>query len=148
VIYNAFSDFIRKSDYIAIYYKDQKITYNDLYDNVSRYSNKLSETLNQGDEILIMLNDSPEYFYIFWGAIKSGILPMLLNNKLSDNEKEQIIKKYNPKLIITDENIKSFDLNATNTTDNNIATTSKDDICFYLFSSGTTGYIKRCHGSK
>ena len=143
MIYNAVSDFIRKSDHVAIYYKDQKITYNDLYDNVSRYSNNISKTLNQGDEILIMLNDCPEYFYIFWGAIKAGICPMLLNNKLSEKEKKDIIKKYNPKLIITDENIKDFDQKATNLSDQNSVNTNKSDICFYLFTSGTTGYIQR-----
>lgn len=141
--YNAVNDFIRKSNHVAIYFEDQKITYSELYDNVSRYSNKLLENFSQDDEIVIMLKDCPEYFYLFWGAIKAGIKPMLVNTMLTEKETKDIIDTYNPKYVFNDTNIAEFDSSATNITDNTVANTTKDDICFYMFSSGTTGFIKR-----
>lgn len=143
MIYNAVTDFIRKSDNIAIYFEDKTISYSELYDHVSRYSNLFSKTLKPSDEIMIVLNDCPEYFYAFWGAVKSGIVPMLLNTMLPEEQKSKIIDEYKPKLILTNENIKTIDKSATDTTDNAVAQTTKDSLCFYMFSSGTTGFIKR-----
>jgi acyl-coenzyme A synthetase/AMP-(fatty) acid ligase len=143
VIYNAVSDFIRKSPYIAIYYGDEVITYDQLYDNVNRYSNKLKKLLQPGDEICIILSDRPEYFYLFWGAVKAGIRPMLVNTMLLEKDKQDIINRYKPSIVFTDLDIDEFDSSANDISDFDLFATNKDDICFYMFSSGTTGCIKR-----
>ena len=141
--YNAVIDFIRKSPDVAIFYKDKVITYNDLYRNVNRYSNMLLKRLKRGDHIAIQLSDSPEYFYIFWGAVKAGIIPYLYSTMLGDKEYSDLYGRYDVSLTITDKNISQFDMDAIDDTDNEYAETTREDLCFFMFSSGTTGYIKR-----
>lgn len=143
MIYNSVTDFIRQSPHVAIYYGDDVITYNQLYDNVNRYSNRLKELLQPGNEICITLPDCPEYFYIFWGAVKAGIRPMLVNTMLLEKDKASIIEEYKPSIVFTEENIQEFDNSAKDINDSVPYATNKDDVCFYMFSSGTTGYIKR-----
>jgi acyl-coenzyme A synthetase/AMP-(fatty) acid ligase len=140
---NCFKDFIRKSPHIAIYHDNETISYNELYDNVNRYANKLRSVLKAGDEILIFLPDCPEYFYLFWGSVKVGVRPMLLNTMLKESEVNDVVSRYSPNLIFSKDNIDDFDKSALDTTDFEPFDSSKNDICFYLFSSGTTGYVKR-----
>jgi benzoate-CoA ligase family protein len=138
---NATQYFIRKAPTIAIYYEDEKITYDSLYDNVNRYANLLSSKYNKGDEILVIMNDRPEYFYLFWGAVKVGIIPSLLSTMLTDDEYQKIKSEKKYKHVFTDENIAEFDAAATSTDECDMAHAEDTDLCFYLFSSGTTGYI-------
>lgn len=138
---NATQYFIRKAPTIAIYYEDKKITYDALYDNVNRYANLLSSKYNKGDEILIIMSDRPEYFYLFWGAVKVGIIPSLLSTMLTDQEYKQIKGNKNYKYVFTDENITEFDNSARSSDECDMAYADDTDLCFYLFSSGTTGYI-------
>src|SRR6185436_20305688 len=35
--------------------------------------------LAPGQRMLMVLRDGPEFFYLFWGAIKAGIVPVPLN---------------------------------------------------------------------
>ena len=140
---NCFKDFIRKSPHIAIFYKDKVITYDELYKNVNRYSNLLLKKLTRGDHIAIQLSDSPEYFYMFWGAVKAGIIPYLYSTMLDDKEYNDLYTRYPVKLIITDDTISQFDIDAIDDTDNNPFETKETDLCFFMFTSGTTGYIKR-----
>lgn len=141
--YNAIEDFIRKSPHTAIYFEDKVISYDELYNNVNRYANKLKETMKPNDEIMIILDDCPEYFYLFWGAIKAGIRPMLLSTMLRKEDEKSIIIKHDPKSVFTNNNIEHFDNSATDETDFEPYGAERNDVCFYLFSSGTTGYIKR-----
>lgn len=141
--YNSITDFIRQSPHVAIYYNEDIITYDQLYDNVNRYANQLKKICNAGDEILVILPDCPEYFYLFWGAVKIGVKPMLLNTMLRAEDVDKIIEQHKPKLIFSKDNLQEFDISATDITDFEPYASLSTDICFYLFSSGTTGYIKR-----
>src|ERR1043166_1311652 len=85
-IYNAASTFVDENitrgrgKRIAIYYQDRTFTYDDLYSNVNRTGNALR---NLGVEIenrvLLALNDSPEFAFSFFGAIKIGAVPIAIN---------------------------------------------------------------------
>ena len=123
-MYNAVKDFIRESPHIAIYYKDVEITYQELYEKVSCYSNALLSRFKRGDEFIIKMSDRPEYFYLFWGAVKSGIVPHLLNPASSLHPKELPI--------FSDDNIGEFDDAALDSTDNPPADTHEKETCFYL----------------
>jgi len=133
-MYNAVKDFIRESPHIAIYYKDEEITYHELYEKVCSYSNQLLKQFKRGDEFVIKMSDRPEYFYLFWGAVKSGIVPHLIN-PASSTQPEGLYT-------FTDENIGELDSNAQDSTDNLPADTNKEDLCFYLYTSGTSGYMQ------
>jgi acyl-coenzyme A synthetase/AMP-(fatty) acid ligase len=140
--YNAVNDFIKPSPYMAIYHEDKRITYNDLHSHVCRYANALTERFIPGDEILISMDDCPEYFYLFWGAVKTGVIPSLLNTLLTEKEAEPFINDKKYKHIFTNENIVEFDAAARDNTDNPAISATRDTHAFNLFSSGTTGYIK------
>lgn len=138
---NATQYFIRRAPTIAIYYEDKKISYDKLYDSVNRYANLLSTKYKVGDEILIIMKDCPEYFYLFWGAVKVGIIPSLLSTMLTDEEYDKFKSDSKYKYIFTDENISAFDSDASDDSECDMAFANDTDLCFYLFSSGTTGHI-------
>ena len=59
------------------------VTYAALAENVNRCGNALNAMgLAKGDRILMMVKDCPEFFYLFWGAIKAGYVPVPLNTLL------------------------------------------------------------------
>ncbi|MPY70921.1 MAG: benzoate-CoA ligase family protein [Alphaproteobacteria bacterium] len=59
------------------------VTYGELADRVSRCGNALRALgLTPGARVLMMVKDCPEFFYLFWGAIKAGFVPVPLNTLL------------------------------------------------------------------
>jgi benzoate-CoA ligase family protein len=68
---------------IAIRANDGAVTYHDLVTNVNRCANALMRLgLQRGDRVLMVVKDCPAFFYLFWGAIKAGIVPVPLNTLL------------------------------------------------------------------
>src|SRR5574342_399636 len=56
------------------------VTYAALAENVNRCGNALLGLgLQRGQRMLMVVKDCPEFFYLFWGAIKAGIVPVPLN---------------------------------------------------------------------
>lgn len=134
--------FIKRLNKPAIYYKDSVISYNELYDNVVRYSNALDLVANPGERIIIRMSDRPENIYLFWAAMKSAVIPVLLNRDLDDLDIEEIVSDCNPKKVFTDDNIKAFDESATNTWDGPAYDKDPAGEAFVLYTSGTTGFFK------
>ena len=65
---------------VAIRTADSAITYADLAANVDRSASGLIRLgLQRGDRMLMVVKDCPAFFYLFWGAIKAGIVPVPLN---------------------------------------------------------------------
>ena len=68
---------------IAIQTADKSISYLDLAANVDRCANALVKlALKRGDRVLMVVKDCPAFFYLFWGAIKAGFVPVPLNTLL------------------------------------------------------------------
>ena len=68
---------------IAIRTSDTTTTYADLAANVDRCGAGLARLgLRRGDRMLMVVKDCPAFFYLFWGAIKAGIVPVPLNTLL------------------------------------------------------------------
>ena len=68
---------------IAIRTSDSAITYAELKANVDRCAAGLMRLgLVRGDRMLMIVKDCPAFFYLFWGAIKAGIVPVPLNTLL------------------------------------------------------------------
>ncbi len=64
----------------------EKVTYGQLSERVNQSGNVLKNIgLNPGDRILMVVKDSPEFFYLFWGAIKAGYIPVPLKQTTSHN---------------------------------------------------------------
>lgn len=58
-------------------------TYGQLADSVNRWGNTLRGLgMRPGERLLMVVKDSPEFYFLFWGAIKAGIVPVPLNTLL------------------------------------------------------------------
>jgi benzoate-CoA ligase family protein len=68
---------------VAIRTADSAITYAELAANVNRCADGLVRLgLTRGERVLMVVKDCPAFFYLFWGAIKAGIVPVPLNTLL------------------------------------------------------------------
>jgi benzoate-CoA ligase family protein len=68
---------------VAIHTTDSAITYAELAANVNRCADGLRRLgLRRGERVLMVVKDCPAFFYLFWGAIKAGIVPVPLNTLL------------------------------------------------------------------
>ena len=142
------------------------VTYRTLAEHVNRAGNALVNLgASKGDRILMIVKDSAEFYYLFWGAIKAGIIPVPLNTLLRAKDYAYMIENseaagvlYSPEyssevnsaleqsthkpkiMLLTDgsgETIAKQMLNASPYLD--AAITAADEDCFWLYSSGTTG---------
>ena len=65
---------------VAIYYQDQKITYQQVFEQVNRTGNALRNLgIEIENRVLVILPDSPEFAYSFFGAIKIGAVAVPTN---------------------------------------------------------------------
>jgi benzoate-CoA ligase family protein len=154
---------------IAIRTLEREITYGELAENVSRFGNAiLSLGIRAGDRMLMVVKDCPEYFYLFWGAIKAGALPVPLNGLAPASDFEFIIQHSQcsalfysrefgatidtalaacspkPKIVMAVDGGRQslMDLAQNASPQLNPVFARAEDDCFCLYSSGTTGLPK------
>jgi benzoate-CoA ligase family protein len=78
---------------VAIRADGGDITYAALADSVARCGNALLGLgLRRGERLLMVVKDCPEFFYLFWGAIKAGIVPVPLNTMLRADDYRYMIE--------------------------------------------------------
>lgn len=144
-------------------------SYAELLEQVNRFGNALvSLGAARGDRVLIVSPDRPEFLFLFWGAIKAGLVPVPLNAQARAPEFEFIIQHsrcaavvYGPELSGEAEKALSASpwqppivLRLDGGGDSlahraasaspclDAAPTRADDDCYGLYSSGTTGSPK------
>ncbi len=65
---------------LALYWQETALTYEQLAQQVNRTGRALRRLgLQRGERVLLVLLDSPEFVYSFWGAIKIGAVPVPVN---------------------------------------------------------------------
>jgi benzoate-CoA ligase len=176
-IYNAATTFIDANiarghgQRTAIYYQDQRFTYQELFDKVNRTGNALK---NLGIEIehrvLLVLPDSPEFAFSFFGAIKIGAVPIPTNPWMTAKEYEYLINDSRARAAIVHESVMpeidkigarsrylrhvivvgkargnalEYERIVGSASDKLEAeATTKDDVCFWAYTSGSTGAAK------
>jgi benzoate-CoA ligase family protein len=154
---------------IAIHTNDGAVTYNELVANVNRCANALTRLgLRRGERMLMVVKDCPAFFYLFWGAIKAGIVPVPLNTLLRSSSYAFMISDsgaaglfYSPELsdevlsaaaspteapryvLCTEGGGSSLATLLANSESRfeAVPATAEDD-CFWLYSSGSTGQPK------
>jgi benzoate-CoA ligase family protein len=146
---------------------NNSVTYGDLARSVNRYGNALLGLgIKRGERVLLAIKDCPEFFYVYWGAIKAGIIPVPLNTLLRAKDYQFIISDskcvgliYSPEfapeielalklsphkpehVYLADE--AGFPALAKLAMAELEAVASEvNDDCFWLYSSGTTGQPK------
>ena len=69
------------------------VTYAELAAAVNRAGNALAALgLGPGDRVLMVVKDCPAFFYLFWGAIKAGFVPVPLNTLLRATDYRFVIE--------------------------------------------------------
>ncbi|MCL5960596.1 MAG: AMP-binding protein, partial [Chloroflexi bacterium] len=150
---------------VAIYYEDQQLTYNDVLRLVNKTGNAL-KSLGIGVEnrVLLLLFDCPEFVASFFGAMKTGAVPIPTNTLLKAQDYEYLLNDSRAKAIIVSEplveqiesvrdrlkylehiivvgkakpgQISFEELVEKASPELQAADTSKDDAAFWLYSSG------------
>jgi benzoate-CoA ligase family protein len=71
----------------------ETVTYAELAARVNRCGNALLGLgLVPGDRVLMVVEDCPAFFYLFWGAIKAGVVPVPLNTLLRADDYRYMIE--------------------------------------------------------
>jgi len=72
-----------RGDKVAIRSRQGDVTYVALAAAVNRGANALAALgIARGARVVMIVKDCPEFFYLFWGAIKAGIVPVPINTLL------------------------------------------------------------------
>jgi benzoate-CoA ligase len=138
---------------------------------VNRFGSALQALgLQMEERILIAMPDCIEWPVAFLGAIKAGILPIAVNTLLTPKDYEYMLSDSRARALVVSESLlpqfRPFldklpflkhvlvppfkDFLATGKTTLTPAPTTRDDACFWLYSSGSTGMPKgtvHVHGS-
>jgi benzoate-CoA ligase family protein len=176
-IYNAATTFVDENiaqgrgGKVAIYYQDQKITYQQVFEQVNRTGNALRNLgIEIENRVLVILPDSPEFAYSFFGAIKIGAVAVPTNPWMFAKDYEYLINDSRARAIVVHESVlpeiekiwdrmpflkhvlvvgtakgkaHSYEKLIAKASDKLEAEkTTKDDVCFWGYTSGSTGNPK------
>lgn len=146
----------------------REVTYAELANRVDRCGNALLGLgIDRGDRVLMVVKDCAEFFYLFWGAIRAGFVPVPLNTLLRAKDYTYMIDDsgcaavvYSPEfagevepalaaatnrpahvLRVDGDDGLAARIEAAPAGLAPVATAATDD-CFWLYSSGTTGRPK------
>jgi benzoate-CoA ligase family protein len=146
----------------AIRTAHETVTYGELAERVNRAGNALVALgLRPGDRLLMVVKDCPAFFYLFWGAIKAGIVTVPPNTLLRAPDYAYMFEDSGCRLVVYSSEfageiepaLKQFPVEAL-TVDAFLAAltraserlepvlASPTDDCFWLYSSGSTGRPK------
>src|SRR5437773_102318 len=134
-------------------------TYAQLAERVDRAANALhSLNIHREERIAIAMLDSADWVALFLGAIKAGIVPVAMNTLLTPADYEYQLRDSGARaLFVSAPLLKSFEPIIKNCPDlkhvvsripeflesgrgkAEAAPTCRDDMCFWLYSSGSTG---------
>ena len=140
----------------------ESCTYAQLAERVDRAANVLlSMDIRREERIAIAMLDSADWVALFLGAIKAGIVPVAMNTLLNRDDCEYQLRDSRARVLFVSEPLlKSFaglecpdlrrvvphaelkELLVREHPTADAAPTTRDDMCFWLYSSGSTGAAK------
>ncbi len=155
----------------AILCEGRTVTYADLHEGVNRFGNAMRGLgLRMEERVAILLPDSPEWVFGFFGAMKIGAVAIPMNTMLKAKDYEYLLNdsrarvvvvappllahvleirdqlRYLQHIIVAGEQAEGClhleTLMQEASAELEAEDTSKDDAAFWLYSSGTTGFPK------
>ena len=159
---------------IAIECGDQQVSYQQLLQKTNQVGNALRDLdVRPEERVVVLLEDIPEFIYCFFGTIKIGAVAVPINTFLNARDYEYLLNdararvafvsgailpqlrliprsrlRYLQKIAVVgqaDAGCLGFsELVANSSPELDAAPTSKDDVAFWLYSSGSTGFPKGC----
>jgi benzoate-CoA ligase len=156
---------------VAIYTDFRNYSYNDIQKMVNKTANGMRDLgVRVEDKIMILTLDIPQFYAMFWGSIRIGAIPIPVNTMLTADDYEFYLNDSRSRVLAVSEelipvinNIKGDlpylrDIILLSETegaripfkqkykrapaDIKTAFTTKDDVGFWLYSSGSTGSPK------
>ncbi|MCQ2815324.1 MAG: AMP-binding protein [Bacilli bacterium] len=86
-------------------YSIKEILYDECEGNINLYACYFKDKLNSNEHYVgILLDNSPNWIYTFYGLLKVGYAPVLLSTRLKTEEINKIIEKLDIKTVISSEN--------------------------------------------
>src|SRR5258706_379047 len=167
--YNAAVDLVGRNlaagrgDKVAFIDDTGACTYAQLAERVDRAANMLhSLGIRREERIAIAMLDGVDWVAVFLGAIKAGVVPVAMNTLLTPSDYEYQLRDSRARALFVSEplannfaSLKCPDLKHTITSGLHLndllfkaspkaeaASTTRDDTCFWLYSSGSTGAPK------
>lgn len=87
----------------AIRYRDRVIDYSVLRDQINRFAGGLDSLgIRKGDRVAVILKNSPEFVVSFFGLMKTGAIPVLLNRLSAEDELRFYFSDSMPSMVISD----------------------------------------------
>jgi 4-hydroxybenzoate-CoA ligase len=175
--YNAAVDFVDRNvaegrgDKTAFVDPSRNLTYSELRDAAARIGPMLARMgIEQENRIALVLLDTVDFPILFWGAIRAGIIPVLLNTRLTVDQYRYLLDDSRAKAVFVStallpvvleaakdvatlkavvvvgggpESMPRLDaLLAAENEGSAPARTCADEVAYWLYSSGTTGAPK------
>jgi len=92
-----------RGDKTAILCGDEAVTYQQLYENVNRMGNALrGMDVRMEERVAILLPDTPEWVYTFFGAMKIGAVAVPLNTNLKAEDYEYFLDDSRARVLVAD----------------------------------------------
>jgi len=159
---------------IAIESGDEQVSYRQLLERTNRTGNALRQLGVRAEErVILLLLDTPEFLYSFFGIIKIGAVAVPTNTFLTPREYEYLLNDSRARVLLVGEallpvvqqipreklrylrqivvvgesnegHLRLGDLMAAASPELEPEPTSRDDVAFWLYSSGSTGVSKGC----
>ena len=87
----------------AILCGDRVVTYRDLYEQVNRFGNALLQRdVRTEERVMLLLPDSPEFAFAFFGAMKAGAVAVPLNTNLKPADYEYFLNDSRARVLVID----------------------------------------------
>jgi len=154
-----------RSEKVTFYHQGRTYTYAQVHSFVRRTARLLSELgLEWENRIAILLPDTPEFVFAFWGAIWLGIVPVPINTACTVEDIQYILQDSRAKVLLTTQewqekltpiqsqclrhillaNGENPFMSLLNQQDELLpsAETSRNEPAFWLYTSGSTGRPK------